>query len=425
MDVASSRESEVIMAKSTINSSGSAGHRQRLRERFLAGESSACTEEALLELLLTYAIPQQDVAPLARALLHQFGDLAGVLAAEPSQLLEVKGIKESSTVLLKLVDTIRRTLAGDAFEEPRGRYVANGQSSLFDVPTETVAQEERPAVKALAAKATRKTPPPARPRSELFANATLKEAIELLPGAPLTDSLDEMKQFLRASLHFSAEQTRIRNANYIVQRMFPSGQPDRALLHFARHYAGRQELRDVCFYRFCVAEPLLFSLTDDLLLPAISAGSLDRARMHDYLLQRNPASKSIRDALKAIGLVYAASGIARSEKAGLRFAYRDILLPSFAFVLHSEFPAPGMYDIAKVEQNRAVRALLWNPDRILPALYELRNHGILTKVSEIDTVRQFTTRMTLEQAVDALPAIARKARRPTTPPANTLATCTR
>jgi hypothetical protein len=39
------------MAKSTITASGSAGHRRRLRERFLAGESSACTEEALLEVL--------------------------------------------------------------------------------------------------------------------------------------------------------------------------------------------------------------------------------------------------------------------------------------------------------------------------------------------------------------------------------------
>ncbi len=45
------------------------GHRQRLKDRFLAGEASARTDKALLELLLTYALPQRDTQPLARDLL--------------------------------------------------------------------------------------------------------------------------------------------------------------------------------------------------------------------------------------------------------------------------------------------------------------------------------------------------------------------
>lgn len=35
------------------------GHRQRLRERFINGEAGSRSDEALLELLLTYAIPQR------------------------------------------------------------------------------------------------------------------------------------------------------------------------------------------------------------------------------------------------------------------------------------------------------------------------------------------------------------------------------
>ncbi|MDP1069133.1 hypothetical protein, partial [Klebsiella pneumoniae] len=54
------------------------GHRQRLRERFLAGDENSRSEEALLELLLTYAIPQRDVQPLAKHLLEAFGGLPGV-----------------------------------------------------------------------------------------------------------------------------------------------------------------------------------------------------------------------------------------------------------------------------------------------------------------------------------------------------------
>ena len=47
------------------------GHRQRLRERFLVRESGALTDEALLELLLCYAIPQRDVQPLAKRLIRK------------------------------------------------------------------------------------------------------------------------------------------------------------------------------------------------------------------------------------------------------------------------------------------------------------------------------------------------------------------
>lgn len=387
-----------------FNSSGAVGHRQRLRERFLAGGAEAYSDAALLELLLTYAIPQRDVAPLARTLLAEFGDLSAVLAADPSRLLAVNGVKESSATLLKLVDAIQHSLAGDAFGEPRGRYVADGQLPLFGLAEERPAAEAGlPAQKSSrAAVAPRSMPLPVRPRSELFANASLDDAIEQLPHLPDTDSLEEIKLFLRGALRYSSLATRKRHTDYVVRRMFPSGTVDRALLRFAHRYAGRQELRDVCFYRFCVAEPLLFSITDDLLLPAIGSGVTDRTYIGEYLTARNPASKSIKDTLVAIGKVYGESGVGQVTRAGLSFAYRDILLPSFAFVLHSEFPEPGMYDIGKLEANRAVRALLWSPDRLLPALYELRNIGIISKVSQIDSVRQFTTRMTLDEVVEHL-----------------------
>jgi uncharacterized protein DUF4007 len=79
-----------------------AGHRERMRARLLAGDESALTDEALLELLLTYSIPRRDVRPLAETLLAKFGSAVAVLAAEPSELEKVSGIKESSVVLMKL-----------------------------------------------------------------------------------------------------------------------------------------------------------------------------------------------------------------------------------------------------------------------------------------------------------------------------------
>jgi hypothetical protein len=46
-----------------------AGHREQLKAHFIAGDDGAYADEALLELLLTYAIPQRDVQPLAKKLL--------------------------------------------------------------------------------------------------------------------------------------------------------------------------------------------------------------------------------------------------------------------------------------------------------------------------------------------------------------------
>lgn len=79
-----------------------AGHRQRLKERFLSGDASAHTDEALLELLLTYAIPQKDVRPLAEHLLAGFGDVQHVLSADPAALCAVDGIGEHAAILLRL-----------------------------------------------------------------------------------------------------------------------------------------------------------------------------------------------------------------------------------------------------------------------------------------------------------------------------------
>lgn len=80
-----------------------AGHRERLRERFRREGLSAFSEHEALELLLTYAIPQRDVNPLAHALVKHFGSLAGVLDAEESELMRVDGIGRHAASLITLM----------------------------------------------------------------------------------------------------------------------------------------------------------------------------------------------------------------------------------------------------------------------------------------------------------------------------------
>ncbi len=80
-----------------------AGHRQRLRERFLTTEGTGFADYELLELLLTIAIPRRDVKPLAKSLLKRFRDFAGVVSASQTDLAGVEGVGPGTIAALKLV----------------------------------------------------------------------------------------------------------------------------------------------------------------------------------------------------------------------------------------------------------------------------------------------------------------------------------
>ncbi len=374
-----------------------AGHRERLKAHFIAGDDAAYTDEKLLELLLTYAIPQKDVQPLARKLIATFGSLSNVLSADITSLCKQEGIKEHSAVLLKLADRIskrdhredgKQTQIQESFIAPTLFPEASPITAEFGIPRKVQSKSRKSAVP--------------HTRTGLFGKAMLHETIDMLPKLPDTESLADVKDFLKQHLRFSGQSTRDRNAQYIVQRMFPEGYADSALLAFARTYADSQELRDVCFYRFCKVEPLMYEVIENLLLPAIGAGQLQRSDLRNYLTHRFPDYPSTKDCTFAIVDALVASGIVTADRLTMNFTYRDIKIASFAFILHSEFPEPGMFDIGKLEQNRAIRATLWKPAAIIPMLYELRNRNIISKVSEIDSVRQFTTKYTLNQVSEVL-----------------------
>ena len=112
------------------------GHRQRLRERFLAGEAGACSDETLLELLLTYAIRRKDVRPLAHELIRAFGSLSLVLSASPEELWKVKGVGQSSVALLKAVNFIRSSEVSKETKKPTPKGAAPVQQKLFQLPSD-------------------------------------------------------------------------------------------------------------------------------------------------------------------------------------------------------------------------------------------------------------------------------------------------
>lgn len=79
------------------------GHRERLRQRFLRHGLDGFEEHTALELLLHYARPRIDTNEIAHELIERFGSFSGVLDAPVEELAEVKGMGETSAVLLKMV----------------------------------------------------------------------------------------------------------------------------------------------------------------------------------------------------------------------------------------------------------------------------------------------------------------------------------
>lgn len=79
------------------------GHRERLKNRFFTSGLDGFAPHEVLELLLTFAIPQKDVNPIAHQLIDTFGSLSGVLNAAPEELRRVPGVGMNASALLSLM----------------------------------------------------------------------------------------------------------------------------------------------------------------------------------------------------------------------------------------------------------------------------------------------------------------------------------
>jgi DNA repair protein RadC len=117
-----------------------AGHRERLRDRALAGGLPALPDYELLELFLFRSIPKKDVKPLAKQLLARFGSLAGVLGATPEELKTVRGVGDAVALDLKLLHEAAVRLGREAVGK---RPVISSWSALLAYVKTALAHEAR------------------------------------------------------------------------------------------------------------------------------------------------------------------------------------------------------------------------------------------------------------------------------------------
>ncbi|MCG6911029.1 MAG: DNA repair protein RadC [Deltaproteobacteria bacterium] len=83
-----------------------AGHRKRLREKFLMSGLDGFHDYEVIELLLTLATPRKDCKTPAKDALKRFKTLQGVFEASSRELCEVDGIGPKNLMGIKLVKAV-------------------------------------------------------------------------------------------------------------------------------------------------------------------------------------------------------------------------------------------------------------------------------------------------------------------------------
>jgi len=92
-----------------------AQHRKRIRDRILNNGLADFAPHEVLELLLTYSIPRQDVNLLAHRLINQFGSISSVMDADITDLMRMSGVKENTATFLKLIPEAGKRYQIDKF----------------------------------------------------------------------------------------------------------------------------------------------------------------------------------------------------------------------------------------------------------------------------------------------------------------------
>lgn len=108
------------------------GHRLRLKSKFSRVGLKGFEDHEVLEYLLTFAIPQKDVNPLAHELINRFGSLNAVLDAPIKELEKVQGIGNHAASLLSLMPQIaQRYLENPAADKRYSMATAQQRIDYF------------------------------------------------------------------------------------------------------------------------------------------------------------------------------------------------------------------------------------------------------------------------------------------------------
>jgi hypothetical protein len=94
------------------------GYRKQIRDRFLAVGEAGMSDRDLLEVLLSYVVPQDDIEQVAAALVSRFVNLGEMMTTEVAALKHVVGHRDRVVILFKLIEAVAQRLAVEWTAEP-------------------------------------------------------------------------------------------------------------------------------------------------------------------------------------------------------------------------------------------------------------------------------------------------------------------
>lgn len=94
-----------------------AGHRERVRQKFIQNGLDPFQDHEVLEFLLFYAIPMKDTNELAHKILNEYGSIDNLFEASPKEISENCGVSENVAVLLSLVPQLARRYMLSRFKD--------------------------------------------------------------------------------------------------------------------------------------------------------------------------------------------------------------------------------------------------------------------------------------------------------------------
>jgi len=119
-----------------------AGHRERLRRRFLEEGLDNFEDYQVLELLLFQVIPRKDTNPVAHRLIQRFGSLSAVLEADTKDVASIEGIGEKAAIFLSMIPQVTRRYFHDRVARDRPRLSSSEAVAEYLIPLMAGRSEE-------------------------------------------------------------------------------------------------------------------------------------------------------------------------------------------------------------------------------------------------------------------------------------------
>lgn len=117
-----------------------AGHRGRLRQKFLQAGLEAFHDYEIVELLLTLGTPMRDCKLMAKEAIKKFKGLKAVLDATSEDLQQIKGIGPSNIFGLKLFQAISERYSREQIPE---KVTFDSSSTVADFLQKSIGREKK------------------------------------------------------------------------------------------------------------------------------------------------------------------------------------------------------------------------------------------------------------------------------------------